>query len=407
MDLKSIKRFARNVVYYAKTPVAAKIESLKDLRGLPSTDPGPEKSIDEAIKWLETAQDNSTTKDGGVARQYSYITGWGASYPETTGYIIPTLIKHAKRYNDVMLMSRAEKMLEWLVSIQFPEGGFQAGTAGAKPAVPCTFNTGQILLGISAGVRAFGNRYKKSMRKAADWLVKTQDSDGCWRKFPSPFAEGGEKSYETHVAWGLFEAAEIDNNEEYFSAALSNVDWALRCQRNNGWFDKCCLSDPSKPLTHTLGYVFRGILEAYLHSKNQRFFDASVKLADGLLGPTRFDGFLPGRLSSEWQGTVSWACLTGSVQISYCWFLMYQLTGEKKYLDAALSANKFVRKTQITNGPAETRGAIKGSFPVFGDYGKYEFLNWAAKFFIDSNTKEMEVMNKDITRVGGLRPKSN
>jgi len=400
MDLKSVKGFARNVAYYAKTPTAAKIESLKDLGGLPSTDPGPEKSIDAAIKWLETAQDNSITKDGGVARHYSYIKGWGASYPETTGYIIPTLITHAKRYNNETLLSRAGKMLEWLISIQFPEGGFQAGIAGAKPAVPCTFNTGQILLGISAGVRAFGNRYKKSMRKAADWLVKTQDSDGCWRKFPSPFAYSGEKSYETHVAWGLFEAADVDDNEEYFSAAMSNVDWALRCQRNNGWFDKCCLSGPSKPLTHTLGYVFRGILEAYLHSKDQRFLNASVKLADGLLGPIRNDGFLPGRLSSDWRGTVFWACLTGSVQIAYCWFLMYQLTGKEKYLEAAKSANKFVRKTQNTSGPAETRGAIKGSFPIFGDYGKYEFLNWAAKFFIDSNTKEIEIIDENTTCVG-------
>lgn len=40
------------------------------------------------------------------------------------------------------------------------------------------------------------------MRRAADWLVETQDADGCWRRHPTPFAEPGEKVYETHVAWG-------------------------------------------------------------------------------------------------------------------------------------------------------------------------------------------------------------
>jgi hypothetical protein len=399
MDLVSLKPLARSVVNFVKTPTVAKIASIKDLRGLPSEDPGPATSIQEAIKWLERAQDNSSTQDGGVARHYSYINhfnsrnGWGPSYPETTGYIIPTIIRHAKEHNDEMLMRRAEKMLDWLVSIQFPEGGFQAGTIDAKPVVPCTFNTGQILLGLAAGVCEFGDRYKKAMKKAADWLVRTQDSDGCWRKFPTPFAEAGEKAYETHVAWGLLEAADADNNEEYLAHALSNVHWALQYQRNNGWFEKCCLSDPSKPLTHTIGYVFRGILEAYLRTNDQRILTACERIANGLLEPLRKDGFLPGRLTSDWKGAVSWACLTGSVQIAYCWFSLYQVTGKDKYLDAALSANRFVRKTQNTSGPEEIRGAIKGSFPVFGDYGKYEFLNWSAKFFIDSNKKELEIMN--------------
>ncbi len=30
------------------------------------------------------------------------------------------------------------------------------------------------------------------------------------------------------------------------------------------------------------------------------------------------------------------------------------------------------------------RGGIKGSSPFDGAYGRYELLNWAAKFFIDA-----------------------
>ena len=392
MDLRPIKRYGKNLIDFAKLPIAAKKDALKDSRGLPSNDPGAVKSTYEAIQWLTRAQDNSITKDGGVSRHYSYLTGWGPSYPETTGCIIPTVLKYAKERNDEMLMSRAEKMLQWLVSIQFPEGGFQAGTVGAYPLVPCTFNTGQILLGIAEGVRTFGNRYKKPMRKAADWLVKAQDSDGCWRKFPSPFADSAEQCFDSIVAWGLFEAAEVDNSEEYFKSGISNVNWILKHQKENGWIDNCCLLNPSKPLTHTLGYAFRGILEAYIRSKDERFLEACINLADGLLKPTRNNGFLPGRLSSKWKGEVNWACLTGCVQIADCWFSMYELTGSEKYLQAALSTNKFVRKTQYTEGPPEIRGAIKGSFPTFGDYGKYEFLNWAVKYTIDSNSKEIKIL---------------
>ena len=41
---------------------------------------------------------------------------------------------------------------------------------------------------------AFGAPYDDAMRRAADWLVATQDADGCWRRYPTPFAEPGEKA---------------------------------------------------------------------------------------------------------------------------------------------------------------------------------------------------------------------
>jgi hypothetical protein len=46
-------------------------------------------------------------------------------------------------------------------------------------------------------------------KKDVDWLVKTQDQDGCWRKFCFPFTNSGDKTYSTHIAWRLFEAAKI------------------------------------------------------------------------------------------------------------------------------------------------------------------------------------------------------
>jgi len=136
-------------------------------------------------------------------------------------------------------------MLDWLVSIQLPEGGFQGGRVGATPLKPVTFNTGQILLGLVAGVREFGNAYYQPMRQAADFLRDSQDTDGCWRKYPSPFVVPGDKTYEAHAAWGLFEAARIEPDYCYGEAGLSNVNWVLTHQQPNGWIDLSCLSNPS------------------------------------------------------------------------------------------------------------------------------------------------------------------
>jgi hypothetical protein len=79
------------------------------------------------------------------------------------------------------------------------------------------------------------------------------------------------------------------------------------------------------------------------------------------------------------------------MQIALCWLLLYQDTGELRYRDAAYAANGYVRRTMKVEGPAETRGAIKGSFPVNGRYGAYQYLNWACKFTVDSNMLERTV----------------
>ena len=381
----------RSAKAYLRLPVDAKREHQRDRAGLPNFDPGLDRAIDEAMVWLGRAQDSSSTHDGGVARHYSLIDGWGPSYPETTGYIIPTMLAYAHLKNDEAVRQRARRMLDWLLAIQLPDGGFQAGTVDAKPVVPTTFNTGQILLGLASGVQEFGNRYREPLCRAAGWLVKTQDPDGCWRNHPSPFAGPGEKAYETHVAWGLMEAARVEDNKKYGEAALANVRWALRQQQENGWFAKCDLLDDTQPLTHTLGYVLRGIIEAYRFSKESSLLQASRITADGLLSALKPDGFLPGRLDHQWHGTVSWACLTGTVQSAHCWLMLFQETGDTRYRDAAFVANRYVRRSMRVDGLPSTRGGIKGSFPVNGLYGTYEYLNWACKFFVDSHMLEQRV----------------
>ena len=389
--VRSIVKQFRSVQEYLTLPAAAKQEGRRDRAGLPLSDPGPETAIDEGMAWLTRAQDHSSTHDGGVARHYSLIDGWGPSYPETTGYIVPTMLAYAKWKNDEVFRHRARRMLDWLLAIQLPSGGFQAGTVDDRPVVPATFNTGQILLGLASGVQEFGEHYREPLRRAADWLVETQNPEGYWLKFPSPFTDPGEKAYETHVAWGLMEAARVEDKKAYGEAALSNVRWALRQQHENGWFDNCCVSDDTQPLTHTIGYALRGIVEAYRFSKEPLLLEASKKTADGLLSALKPDGLLPGRLDHQWKSTVSWACLTGTAQIAHCWLMLFQDTCDTRYRDAAFAVNRFVRRTMKVDGPPETRGGIKGSFPIYEEYGQYEYLNWATKFFIDSNMLQQTV----------------
>lgn len=396
MIKKAIHRLSC-LVHRERLSKSARDERRKDRRGLSESDVGIDRAVDEALAWLGRAQDNSASADGGVARHYSLRSGWGNSYPETTGYIIPTLLDAARRPDGAMaedLRERARRMLNWLISIQLPSGAFQGGMVGQLPVVPVTFNTGQILLGLAAGARDFGSVYRPAMIRAADWLVTTQDPDGCWRKYPTPFAAEGEKVYETHVAWGLLEAYSVEPDPRYLNSALANLRWALGWQHENGWFDRCCLDDPAAPLTHTIGYALRGVLEGYRSVGDQALLRAARKTADGAIHALRPDGFLPGRLNANWEGTVSWACLTGTAQIAYCLFVLYQETGERKYRSAGEAANRYVRRSMSVNGPPNIRGGVKGSFPVDGAYGAYEYLNWACKFFVDAQLLEQRILSR-------------
>jgi len=341
--IKSAADSLRRLRDYSALPGRARAAHRRDTRLGLGADPGIDPSVRAALAWLARAQDCSASNDGGVSRHYSLISGWGTSYPETTGYIIPTVLDADAEFG-MDLRTRGKRMLDWLVSIQFPAGGFQGGMIHQTPKVPVTFNTGQILLGLAAGVKTFGDEYRPAMRAAADWLARTQDDDGAWRKFATPFANRGDKAYETHVSWGLFEAARID------------------------------------PLT---GVANRRQLSEDL--------EASMRCAEGALTALQPDGRLPGKLDSTWQPAAESVCLTGSVQIAHSWLLLYQLTGDRRMRDAGYAANGYVRRTVALDGDENTRGGVRGSFPVSGGYGTYEYLNWAAKFFIDSNLLERAV----------------
>jgi len=391
---KAVRRrywwLANEVLDWVRWPAAAIAERQHDRALAPGSDPGPERVLGESIGWLCRAQDCSRSADGGVARDYSLIHGWASSYPETTGYIIPTLLQYADRAGNAEIRERARRMADWLIAIQLPGGGFQGGKVDSRPVVPVTFNTGQILLGLAAAEATFGG-YRAAMRRAADWLVATQDPDGCWRMHPTPFAAGGVKAYETHVAWGLLEADRVDPGRGYAEVALANVRWALGLQRPNGWFEQCCLDDPARPLTHTLGYALRGVLEAYRFGREPAFLDSALRTANGILSALRPDGFLPGRLRADWSPAAKWACLTGSAQVAHCWLLLAGMTGDGRYAEAARKTNEFVRRTVRVSGAPEVRGAVRGSYPARGPYGRHQYLNWAAKFLADSLMLELDM----------------
>lgn len=404
--LRMIRRLVRQALEplearraFMRLPSLARTQITRDHAGLPASDPGAERALEYVLQWICNAQDCSASADGGVAHDFSLINGWSRSYPETTGYIVPTMIEHARRSGDERYLARARRMLDWLVSIQLPEGGFQGGAIGDEPVCPVTFNTGQILIGLAAGAARFGDdAYVVAMHRAAQWLVDTQDADGCWRNHPSPHAERGERVYDTHVAWGLFEAARVAPDAGYQEAAIRNVEWALTHQRRNGWFGRNCIDDSTQPLTHVIGYALRGVIEAYRFTKDPYFLESARLTADALVSVIGSDGYLPGRFRSDWTPSVSWSCLTGTSQIAHSLLILHDIVPNETYLQAAQRSLAYVRRTISTAGAIGVVGGVQGSFPVDGGYCTMEFPNWAAKFTIDATWAELDAAHAGRAR---------
>ena len=105
-----------------------------------------------AIDWLCRAQDvrDGHADAGGVSAGWSFEDGWLPSYPETTGYIIETMLAAARVLQRPELVGRAQRMIDWELSIQLPDGAFPGhfGEPGSRPVI---FNTGQIMHGMVAG----------------------------------------------------------------------------------------------------------------------------------------------------------------------------------------------------------------------------------------------------------------
>jgi len=344
-----------------------------------------ERHLDAAAHWLLRAQ--IATPDDGVAHSYDVrAKKWLPSYPETTGYIIPTLYDYARHFNAPHCAEAALKMGLWEARVQLSCGGVRAGTMEARPVVPTVFNTGQVLFGWARAFRETGDVILLSaLVRAADWLVRVQDADGAWRAHASPYARGGVKSYNTRSAFGLVRAYEITREPRYLAAAKRNVAWVLSRAQPNGFLPDNCLTENPHPLTHTLAYSIRGILEVAHAAGREDWLNHARKMAEAIARTQRPDGALPGRLNADWSAAARWSCVTGNAQMAINWFRLARLANAKELAWHAKRANRFnLSVHDIDAGNEAIRGAVKGSHPINGEYMTWRYPNWAAKFFMDA-----------------------
>lgn len=347
--------------------------------------------IDGALGWLLRAHD--ACGGGGVSWGWRLGRGWAAAYPETTGYIIETLVELAQRRGDGELQRRAVAMGDWEVEVALPDGSVRGRTMDDL-AQPVVFNTGQVLFGWLSLARTDGDaRWFAAIERAADWLVAAMDPDGTWRRHT--YAES-VTTYHTRVAWPLLMAAELMDRDDWRAAGARHIAWAVGLSDERGHVKQMGFGAESEAFVHTISYTLRGLLEGGRllgGEPGEAAIDVARRASERLLrrlevgkpAANAEPNMLAGRLDARWRPAADFSCLTGSVQLARIFTELWRLDGDDRLLNGALRLCDQVARTQRldTDHPG-LRGAIAGSYPLTGDYIRLAWPNWAAKFFIDA-----------------------
>jgi uncharacterized protein YyaL (SSP411 family) len=362
-------------------------------------------SIDAGVRWLISTHE--VTERRGSSKGWSFLDGWRPAFPETTGYVIGTLLARSAQTGDASLVEHAHQMGDWEIEIQGTDGGIQEGVIGHTPKRSIVFDTGMVMHGWLDLHEWSGDvRYLEAAGRGGEFLARNQEADGSWRgevtysRIPH--------TYNARVAWALLRLARAAADDRFADVARRKLDWVLARQRSNGWFDDCVFKAGMLPSTHSIAYTLRGLSESGLILDEPRYMDAAVRGSEPLLRVLDRRGWLPATYHPDWRPGARYMCLTGTAQVGGVWLRLHQATGDPRLLHAGMTAIEQAAAHQVRTGPAPVRGALAGSFPVFGRYAPLQYPNWATKFLVDSLMLRQHVLaGEPLTdRVPGSVPRS-
>lgn len=268
------------------------------------------------------------------------------SYPEVTGYFIPTLYEWGE--NEL-----ARSCTRWLLSIQLGDGSFPA-----PDGVPYTFDTGQVMRGLCAAMEDEVQGVEEALKKASDWILTQIDSDGRLNT-PSTELWGDIANDMIHlyVIPPLKEAGQKLGNDEYVKAAEAILAFYKQQEELL----------PFNRLSHFHAYIMEALCElgeTELAAKGM----SDVEVLQ------RKDGSIPA------YPDVNWTCSTAIAQYAVVWYRL----GKTERADRAI---RYMEKIQNKSG---------GFFGSYGQGAKYisgAEISWAVKYFLDAYHLKMEKEN--------------
>lgn len=306
------------------------------------------------VSWLDTCKKaadwikkNSVPGEGIIN-----TTKYRKSYPEVTGYYIPTLMRWG--FSDLAI-----SYANWLISIQHDDGSWY-DTEGKDPYV---FDTAQVLKGLLA-VRDRVEGLDAVIKKGCDWILSNiQESGRLTTPSEDDWGDPGFCSELIHLYClsPLYEAADVYGESKYREAADRVADYYCTEHideiKNFGFF------------AHFYAYV----MEALCDIGRKELAKECMNQMDQLLDEK---GYVPG------YNDVNWVCSTAIFQFAIVWFKLGDLDRGNK---ALIYATKLQNESGGWFGSYPTVDAPKAvDRKEFPDYLADAEISWAVKFFFDA-----------------------
>lgn len=298
-----------------------------------------EEATQKALKWIE--------KHSIFAKGIAQTSVYQISYPEVTGYYIPSLLKHGKK-------ELALKYAKWLCSMQKKDGSYY--DIADKAAY--TFDTAQILKGLLA-IRKDYPAVDEHIIRGCDWILSNMEADG---RLGTPTKETWIDAHVcndlTHIYClsPIKEAGEIFARPDY----LEKVQQILHYYLENQYERIVNFS----LLSHFYAYIMEGLLDMGEEAVAREAMENIAKYQ-------KEDGSVPA------YHNVNWVCSTGLMQLALVWFRL----GNNKRGERAL---QYACRMQNASG-GWFGSYLHPQYPAENnDYFPLAEISWANKYFLDA-----------------------
>jgi len=288
--------------------------------------------------------------------------------------MIETLLKFDHLFPELHLKKYTENSAEWLLTQQLPSGSFPALLAGNQ--TPSFFNSGMIVFGLLEIDNVTPQAaIKDSMGKLATWLHSLNWEETI-QKAPAYF---------TRALWA-YQLLACYLEDEYLKAQVKTSMETI-CERitEEHTLKSWGFDGKDRAFTHTIAYTWRGIFEYGRLTKQPEYIAHSTKFLTKLTSVYNRKHRLAGSYDQEWKGDYSYICTTGNAQLSYLAQEVGLYLQHKGFINLGKLLFEDIADLQHCGRiDPELKGAIAGSYPIWGAYMRFKYPNWAVKFYLDA-----------------------
>ncbi|MCS7037773.1 MAG: hypothetical protein NZM41_13990 [Saprospiraceae bacterium] len=308
--------------------------------------------------------------------------GWSKAYPETTGYLIPTLLAWGDAWANERCYALARRLGRWLVNLQQPTGAWAGGIAGGRR--PSVFNTAMIADGLAALAARTPDETDAadSARRGLIWLLSAADADGVWRR--GLYVPGFVPTYHAYAVASVLRAADRLSMPEVQMPLRRALAYYADRFRADGTLALAGLEPGPWAFTHTLTYALQGLWEAAVYFQEKNIQQKVVFACQNLQEAARSREYIAGRYREGWKGDYSFTCPVGNAQLSVLFRAIGTHTGDASFSEWADRALAATVEHQCRSANPNTHGALPGSVPRWGPYLRWRYPNWGAKFLLDA-----------------------